>query len=183
MNNLYGVAARFHDAPSILHAARSARASGFRELEAYSPIPVEFLSEYLSSQKDHVALISLIGGLVSGSLGYFMQWYASVIDYPINVAGRPLHSWPSFIPVTFELTVLGAALSAGLGMLLLNRLPRVSHPMFGVVGFERASTDAFFLCIRSNDPKFMRDGPEDVRRFLLGFDPTAVTDVPVEEGA
>ncbi len=134
----YGLFAEFAEPESLLVAASKTREAGYQKVEAYTPYPVEGLYRVLGFKKNRVALITLIGGLVSGSLGYFMQWYANVVDYPLDIGGRPDNSWPAFIPITFELTVLGAALSAAFGMLALNRLPRPHHPAFNARAFSRA---------------------------------------------
>lgn len=172
---LYGIAARFDQPKSLLNAVRSLREAGYSKLEAYTSFPVEGLSEALGMRSDRVALITLIGGAVSGTLGYFMQWYALAYDYPIIVANRPFHSWPAFIPVTFELTVLGAALSAAFGMLAMNGLPRLYHPLFEIDEFSRTTNDAFFVCVRESDPKFRS---EDTRSILERLQANRVFDVP-----
>jgi len=118
--------------------------------------------------------VVFIGGLLGGLTGYFMQWYASVVSYPINVGGRPMHSWPMFLPITFEMTILCAAFAAVFGMLGLNGLPRPHYPLFGAPGFDRASRDRFFLCIFSIDPKYDATA---VRTFLETTSPTRVTEV------
>jgi hypothetical protein len=153
---LYGIVAEFDEPEPLMHAARKAREAGYRRMEAYVPFPVEGLAEALALPKDQVPLITLIGGVCGGLTGYLMQWYSNVIDYPINIGGKPYHSWPAFIPITFELTVLFAALSAAFGMLAMNRLPRLHHPIFDSPGFARASKDRFFLCIEARDPLFDR---------------------------
>ena len=146
--------AEFETPEALLEAAQHARAAGYEKLDAYSPHPVKGLAEAVGFTKNRVPLAVLLGGLFGGALAYFMQWYANVVSYPINVGGRPYHSWPSFMPITFEVTVLFAAFAALLAMLALNRLPKPYHPVFGAPGFERASQDRFFLCIEAADPKF-----------------------------
>ena len=120
-------------------------------------------------------LITLLGGIVGGVGAYLLQWYSAVLDYPINSGGRPLHSWPAFIPATFEMTVLGAALAAFCGMLIANGLPRLHHPVFNAPDFDLASRNRFFLCIEARDPLFDRDGTQ---RFLAQFEPVRVGVVP-----
>jgi hypothetical protein len=173
---LYGIAAEVRTADDLLDAVRRARAEGFRDIEAYTPLPVEGLAEALEFRRDRVAPVTLIGGILGGTGGYFMQWYSAVFSYPINVGGRPLHSWPSFIPATFELTVLGAALAAFAGMLVMNGLPRLYHPIFNLRQFELASRNRFFLCIRSRDRSF---DPERTRAFLASLQPVEVSEVPL----
>lgn len=151
---IYGLFAEFSAPNALLAAVLDARKRGYKKLEAFSPYPVDGINEALDIKENRVATLTFIGGLISGSLGFFMQWYANVIDYPLDVGGRPDNSWISFIPITFELTILGAALSAGLGMLALNRLPKPYHPSFNAPEFLRASKDGFFLCINADDPLF-----------------------------
>ena len=150
----YGMAAEFESAEAILAAARRVRREGYEELDAYTPFPVEGMAELIGFEKNRVPMAVLGGGILGGGLAYFMQWYINVIDYPINVGGRPYHSWPAFIPITFELTILFASLGALLGMLILNRLPKPYHPAFNIPHFERASQDRFFLCVKATDEKF-----------------------------
>jgi hypothetical protein len=152
--NVHGLMFEFDNPETLIAAAELARKSGYRDLDAYTPFPIEGLTEALGFRKDHVALITLLGGLTGCLGGFFMQWYANVVDYPLNIAGRPYNSWPAFIPITFELTVLGASLAAAIGMIALNRLPEPWHPVFNHPEFFRASTDRFFLCIRATDPRF-----------------------------
>ncbi len=143
-------------------------------MDAYAPFPVEGLPEALGRKPTRVPLIVLLGGIIGGLGGYFMEWYANVVSYPINIGGRPLNSWPSFIPITFELTVLGAALSAFFGSMALNKLPQPYHPVFNVPEFERASIDRFFLCIEAADPLF---DLKTTRAFLEGMRPLSVSEV------
>jgi hypothetical protein len=171
---LYGVMAEFAEPKAAIAAARKAYTEGYRRMNAYSPYPVEELSEAIGFHRNALPLIVLIGGMVGGLAGYALQYWTSVIDYPINIGGRPLHSWPAFIPITFECTVLGAAFSAVLGMLALNKLPQPYHPVFNNPRFELASRTHFFLCIESNDPKF---DPLATRKFLESLEPSEVTDV------
>lgn len=172
---IYGLLAEFATPSTLLEAARCAYAEGYRRLDAFSPFPVEELSEAIGFHKTRIPLIVFLGGLIGGIGGYFMQYYAAVIGYPLNIGGRPPNSWPAFIPVTFELTVLGAALFAVLGMLALNGLPMPYHPVFHVPRFALASRDRFFLLIEATDPKFH---PEATRRFLSQLNPSEVVDVP-----
>jgi hypothetical protein len=160
---VYGLMAEFTNPEALLAGARRAYAEGFRRMDAFTPFPVEGLAEAIGFHKTGIPLIVLIGGIIGCVGGFYLQYWISVIDYPINVGGRPLNSWPSFIPVTFELTVLIAALFALFGLLALNRLPMPYHPVFNVERFELASRNRFFLCIEATDPKF---DDEATRRFL-----------------
>lgn len=171
---LYGVMAEFETPEAILRAARAARAEGYRSMDAYTPFGVNGLAEAVGLEKNSVSMITLIGGLFGGALAYSMLYYATVVDYPINIGGRPLHSWPAYIPITFELTVLFASFAALIGMLALNRLPKPYHPVFNTPGFDRATDDRFFLCIEASDEKFDR---VSVQRFLEGQHPVAVETV------
>lgn len=172
---IYGLMAEFSESKALLRAAQSAHAIGYRKMDAFTPFPIEGLAEKLGKKKSLVPLVVLLAGIVGGGGGYFMQWYAMSISYPINVGGRPLGSWPPFIPITFELTVLSGALAAIIAMLAFNRLPQPHHPVFDVPGFERASTDKFFLCIESKDPKF---DPTTTHVFLESLKPDRITEVP-----
>jgi hypothetical protein len=173
--SLYGLMAEFDDHEKLLEAAKRAYAAGYRDMDAYSPFPVEGLVEALGREGSLVPLITLVGGMVGGLGGYFMEWYSMARLYPLNVGGRPHNSWPNFIPVTFELTVLIASLSALVAMFVLNRLPQPHHPVFNVPEFDRASIDRFFLCIEADDPKFERAG---TARFLHSLEPLGVMEVP-----
>ncbi len=160
---IYGLMAEYSSPESLREAARKAYAEGFRRMDAYTPLPVDGLAEALGFHKTAVPLIVLVGGMIGLIGGFYLQYWVAVIDYPINVGGRPLNSWPSFVPVTFELTILCAALAAVLGLLALNRLPMPYHPVFNVERFELATRNRFFLCIEAADRKFDREG---TRRFL-----------------
>jgi hypothetical protein len=173
--SLYGLLAEFDDPDKLVAAARRVREAGYRRVDAYSPYPIEELADALGFQETWIPLIVLIGGVAGAVGGYLLQYYASVVDYPLNVGGRPLHSWPAFVPVTFETAILGAALAAVLGMLALNGLPRPHHPIFNVPRFARATQDAFFLIVEASDPKF---DYEATRNFLLSLSPRRVSDVP-----
>ncbi len=172
---IHGLMAEFDNARDLVLAAHRAHQAGYRRMDAYSPFPIEELSEAIGFHHTNVPLVVLIGGLLGGLSGFLMQYWISAINYPENIAGRPLNSWPAFIVVTFEMTILGAALFAVLGMLALNGLPMPYHPVFNVERFAFASKDRFFLCIEARDPKFDRKGTED---FLRALNPRAVTEVP-----
>jgi hypothetical protein len=172
--DLYGLLAEFDDPQSLLDAARRAREEGYRRMEAYTPFPVEGLSKVIGVRRLWVPLIVLIGGMVGGLGGFFMQYYAAALHYPLNIGGRPPWSWPAFIPITFELTVLCAALSGALGMLAINGLPQPSHPVFNVEQFGLATQSRFFLCVEAADPKFDR---KETRSFLESLHPREVLDV------
>ena len=172
--DVYGLMAEFEDPNELVAAAHRAYHEGYRRMDAYSPFPIEELHEALALPHTRLPLIVLIGGLVGCIGGYALQYWASVIAYPVNIGGKPLHSWPAFIPVTFECTILVAALSCVLGMLALNGLPQPYHPVFNVPRFALASRNRFFLCIESRDPKF---DVEATRHFLETLDPREVTTV------
>jgi Alternative complex III, ActD subunit len=170
---LYGLMAEFDNPTDVVTATREAYDSGYRRINAYSPYPIEELAEALHFHT-RLPLIVLIGGIIGCLGGYLMQYYMEVIDYPINVGGRPYHSWPSFIPITFECTVLAAAFAAVFGMLALNKLPQPYHPVFNVERFALATRDRFFLVIEARDPKFDH---EETTRFLASLNPRGITDV------
>lgn len=171
---IYGMIAEFDNPSALVRAARAAREKGYRKLDAYTPFPVEELSDALHLHKNKLPLIVLIGGIVGGLTGYLLQYYVTVMYFPINVAGRPLHSWPAYIIITFELTILFAAISAVLGLLGLCGLPMPYHPVFNVPRFALASRNRFFLCIESTDPLFDRDG---TCLFLETLEPREVSEV------
>lgn len=171
---VYGLMAEFSDPGELVVAARKAREAGYVRLDAYTPYPVEELDEALALHHTRLPIIVLIGGILGGLAGFALQYWTSVIDYPLNVGGRPHFSWPAFIPVTFECTILGAGLAAVLGMLGLNGLPQPYHPVFNVPRFALASRDRFFLCIEARDPKFDID---DTWGFLSRLQPRQVSQV------
>ena len=171
---IYGVIAEFDNPSALVAAARAAREKGYRKLDAYSPFPIEELSDALHLHKNRLPLIVLIGGIIGGLIGYLMQYYVTVIYFPINIAGRPLHSWPAYIIITFELTILIASISAVLGLLALCGLPMPYHPVFNVPRFALASRNRFFLCIEGTDPKF---DPQETRSFLEQLTSREVTTV------
>jgi hypothetical protein len=171
---LFGLMAEFEEHEELLEAARRAYGEGYRRMDAYSPFPVEGLSEALGLEQSSIPLFTLAGGIIGGLGAYFMEWISMAKLYPINVGGRPMNSWPNFIPVTFELTVLIASVSAFVGVFVLCRLPQPHHPVFNVSEFERASNDRFFLCIDADDPKFDLG---ETRKFLESLKSCKVTEV------
>jgi Protein of unknown function (DUF3341) len=174
--SIHGLMAEFERPEQILEATRRAHEGGYRHMDAYTPYPVEGLATELGLPRTRVPLVVLIGGIVGAAGGYFLQYWAMAVDYPINVGGKPYNSWPAFIPVTFELMVLVGAIAAILGMFFLNGLPQPYHPVFNVARFARASQDRFFLCIEARDPKFDR---ALTKAFLESLHPAGqVTEVP-----
>jgi hypothetical protein len=174
-SKLHGVMAEFETPEQLIEATEKTRAAGFAKLDAYAPYPVEGLSEALGLKRTWVPQLTLLGGILGGCGGFGLQYFTSVIAYPLNIGGRPLNSWPAFIPVTFETTVLGAAIFAVFGMMALNKLPQPYHPVFNVARFAaRASSDRFFLCIEADGEKFDAAG---ARKFLEGLKPASVAEV------
>ena len=171
---IYGLMAEFPDPASVVAAARRVREAGYRKVDAFSPYPIEELSEALEFHKSKLPLLVLMGGAAGLIGGYGLQYWTSVIDYPMNIGGRPFHSWVAFIVPTFETTILGAALTAVLGMLALNGLPEPYHPVFNVPRFALASKDRFFICIEAADPKFDHD---ETWSFLVSLGPRVVSEV------
>lgn len=173
-NAIYGLIAEFDNPTALVGAARAAREKGYRKLDAFSPFPIEGLTDALHLHKNKLPLIVLTGGIVGMLTGYFLQYYITVVSFPINIGGRPLHSWPSYIIITFEMTILFAALSAVLGLLGLCGLPMPYHPVFNAPRFALASRNRFFLCIESTDPLFDRVQTGD---FLRTLEPHEVSEV------
>jgi hypothetical protein len=173
-SEIYGLLAEFRTPEEIVRAARAVRERGYRKLDAYSPYPMEELSEALELHHSPLPALVLGGGILGALVGYGLQFWTAVIDYPMNVGGRPFHSWPSFIVPTFETTILFAAGTAVLGMLALNGLPEPYHPVFNVPGFALATRDKFFLCVEAVDPRFDR---QETRKLLEGLGASEVSEV------
>lgn len=173
---LYGIMAEFDNPTALVGAARRSYEAGYRRINGYSPYPIEELDEAIGFTRTSLPLIVLIGGILGGLGGFFMQYWIAVINYPLNVGGKPLNSWPAFIPITFECTVLAAALAAVLGMLVLNKLPQPYHPVFNAPNFALATRDRFFLVIEANDPKFTHG---EAMRFMKTLGARDVSDVEV----
>ena len=174
-HGFYGLMARFEDSEQLLAAAQRAYDAGYRNMDAYSPLPVEGLAEAVGFRRNWVSTLVLCGGLCGAIGGFGLLWWISVIAYPHNVGGRPFDSWPAYVPITFECTVLLASLTSVIGMLALNKLPQPYHPVFNVPSFSaRASVDRFFLCIEASDPKF---DMQQTRVFLESMSPEEVADV------
>lgn len=173
---LYGIMAEFDNPSDLVAAARRTHDAGYRRINGYSPYPIEELDEAIGFTRTSLPLIVLIGGIVGGLGGFFMQYWMEVIDYPLNVGGKPYNSWPAFIPITFESTVLVASFAAVLGMLALNKLPQPYHPVFNAPNFVLATRDKFFLVIEANDPKFRH---AETTQFMNTLGAMGVNDVEV----
>ncbi len=171
----YGLMAEFDTPDHVVEAARRTNEAGYRKIDAYSPFPIEELSEAIGFHRNSVPLVVLIGGILGGLSGYLLQWWISTVSYPINVGGRPHNSWPAFIVVTFEMTILFAGIFAVFGMLALNGLPMPYHPVFNVPRFAFATKDRFFLIVFASDPKY---NAEETRRFLESLEPRSISEVP-----
>ena len=154
---IYGLMAEFGTAEQLLAAAHRVREAGYRHAEAYSPFAVDGLAEALGFTQSRVPFWTFVGGVIGGAGGFFLQWYSAVLDFPVDIGGRPLNSWPMFIPVTFEMTVLFGAFAAVIAMLVGSGLPRLRHPVFNAKDFDLAMRNRFFLCLRSDDPAFDRE--------------------------
>jgi hypothetical protein len=171
---IYGLVAEFDDPDTLLHAAEKVYDAGYRKIDAYTPFPVHGLAEVIGFQDNRLPWMIFFAGLTGAAGGLALQWWTSVIDYPQNVGGRPLFSLPSFIPVTFECTILLSALTCVFGMIALNGLPRPYHSIFNAPNFERATQDKFFLAVEADDPRFDR---AETERLLRGLHPVAVNEV------
>lgn len=171
---IYGLLAEFEDPETLIEAAHKVYGQGYRKIDAYSPFPIEELSEAVGHHHSWLPLIVLLGGLFGCIGGFAMQYYASVISYPVIIGGRPFNSWPQFMPITFETTILCAAGAAVLGMLALNGLPMPYHPLFNIDDFSDASSDRFFLCIKARDKRF---DLKRTRKFLDQLAPKQVHEV------
>ena len=167
--------AEFATAQQLLAAAHAAREAGYTRAEAYSPFPVEGLAEALGDRASPVAPATFAGGVLGGAGGFFLQWYSAVVDYPIDVGGRPLDSWPMFVPVTFEMAILGGAVAAVAAMLVASGLPRLRHPVFDADDFDLAMRNRFFLCLRADDPAYDAEG---AARLLDAQQPLRRVEVP-----
>ena len=172
---IYGLLAEFADRDRLLEAAHRTREEGYRSVDAYTPLPVEGLADAIGFHHTRLPWVVFTGAVLGAVGGFGLQLYASAVHYPLNIGGRPLNSWPAFIPITFELTILGASLFAVFGLLALNGLPTPYHPLFNVDRFELASREALFLCVKSKDPKFDRAA---TRAFLESLGPKEVAEVP-----
>ncbi len=171
---IYGVVAQFSSANAVLAAVHKAREAGYSKMEAYSPVPVHGLDEAIGRKRSKLPWIVFAGGLTGCLTGLGMQYWMAAVDYPWNVGGRPPFSWPAFIPVTFELTILFAALSCVIGMFALNGLPRPHHPIFNTPDFDRSAIDHYFLCLEAVDPIFHE---EQATQLLSSLSPEAVNTI------
>ena len=171
---IYGMMAEFDSAQGLVDAAFKTHEAGYQKIDAYSPFPIEGLAEAIDT-RNGVPIVTLIRGIIGGLTGFFMQYWMAAVDYPLNIGGKPLNSWPAFIVITFEMTILFAGVSAVFGMLALNGLPMPYHPVFNVPRFSSASKDRFFLIVFSSDKKY---DAVDTRRFLETLKPRSVSEVP-----
>jgi Protein of unknown function (DUF3341) len=171
-NALHGVMAEFETGQAVVEAARKTMAQGFTRVEAYTPVPIEELNDIIHKKRTVLPKLVLCGGLTGMATGFVLQYWASAIEYPMNIGGRPYASWTTFIVPSYELTILFSALTAAIGMIVLSGLPQPYHPVFNVERFSMASSDKFFLVIESTDPKF-----SDATNFLKGLGAKGVYDV------
>jgi Protein of unknown function (DUF3341) len=171
---VYGMMAEFDTPTDLVRAAHAASEAGYRKMDAFTPFPIEELHHALHLERSKLPLIVLLGGLLGGLSGFGLQWYVTVYNFPTNIGGRPLFSWPSYIVITFELTVLFASIAATFGLLALCGFPTPYHPAFNAPRFERATRDGFFLVIESHDPLF---DVEKTKSFLSGLDAKGVSEV------
>ena len=173
-HTLHGLLAEFETSEAILHAAKKVRSEGYKNLDAYTPIPVHGLAEVIDFKDTSIQWTMFLCGVLGAIVGFVLQWWVNVSAYPINIGGRPLLSWPAFIPVTFECTILFSGLGGVIGVITFNGLPRLHHPIFNSSRIELATQDRFFLCIEATDPKFEL---ETTRKFLEGLNPFTVEDI------
>src|ERR1700722_12354785 len=173
-SRVYGLMAEFESPERLLDAAHQTHQAGYAKIDAFSPFPIEGLAEAIGFHSTRLPLVVLIGGITGAITGFSLQYYAAVISYPINVGGRPLNSWPAFVPITFELTILFAAASAVFGMLAMNGFPTPYQPVFNVPRFALASRDRFFLCIKARDPIFELQG---TKKFMESLSPREVSEI------
>ena len=173
---IYGLMAEFTTPEQLVEAAHRTHDAGYKRIDAFSPFPIEGLAEAVGFHRTRLPLVVLLAGIIGGVSGFAMQFYANAVSYPINVGGRPLNSWPAFIPIAFEMTILFAAGSAVFGMLIMNGLPTPYHPVFNVPRFALASRDRFFLCIKAGDPLFEL---ELTKKFLATLNPREVSEIDV----
>jgi hypothetical protein len=173
-HTIYGLMAEFSTPEQLLEAARRTQNAGYRRIDAFAPFPIEGLADAVGFRRTRLPLVVLIAGIIGGSTGFYLQYYAAAVSYPLNVGGRPLNSWPAFIPITFELTILFAAFAAVFGMLAMNGLPTPYHPVFNVRRFALASRDRFFLCVKARDPMF---DIKKTRQFLETLDSRGVSEI------
>src|SRR3954468_16947795 len=176
--HLYGVIAEFDNPEAVIASAAKARAAGYRRMDAYSPFPVEGLDDALGFRDTLVPLIMLVGGICGALFGFGLLYYCMVVSYPLNVGGQPRFGWPTYVPITFECTVLLSALSGAFGMFMLNGLPQPYHPVFDAPHFDRATSDRFFLCVEATDPSFDLD---ETRLFMETLGSLNVSEVELRK--
>ncbi len=172
---IYGLLAEFDSSTALVEACRKTREAGYTHIEAYSPYPLPEAARAIGLKRYPMSFVVFLGGLVGGCAGFFMQWWINTTAYPLDIGGKPPNSWPMFIPVTFELTILTAATSGFLGVFVMSRLPRFSHPLFATPLFARATSDGFYLCIEASDPRFE---PTATQAFLQSLKATGIEEVP-----
>ena len=172
---IYGLMAEFETPTELVHACKAAYAEGYRDMDAYSPFPIEEASEAIGFHKSAVPLVALTGGVLGGLSGFALQYWINVIAYPLNIGGKPYDSWPAFIVPTFEMTILFAGIIGMLGMFALNGLPQPYHPVFNVDRFSNVTRDRFFLCVEATDPKFDLAG---THQFMERLKPLSISEVP-----